>query len=99
MEFLDNFKAAYRILGIGTIDDEGDLIDYDCRDVRVSKTAMTNAGKHFAVINRTKFNGDAMVRVENISDFNALFTDGGPPSEMREILLASKLRLLTPEYR
>ncbi len=40
-----------------------------------------------------------MVRVANIADFDALFTDGEPPPRIREILLASNVRLLTPESR
>ena len=99
VEFLENFKVSFGIFGIGAIDDEGELLDYDYRDVQVSKTAMANARKRFVVMDRTKFNGDAMVRVANISDFDALFTDGEPPPRIREILLASNVRLLTPESR
>ena len=40
VEFLQRFKVAYGIFGIGTIDDDGELLDYDYRDVQVSRTAM-----------------------------------------------------------
>lgn len=97
VDFLRNFKASYGIFGIGTIDAEGELLDYDYRDVQVSKTAIANVRNRFVVMDESKFNGDAMVKLGHISDFHALFTNGAPPPEVRKILRAKKVKLVMPE--
>lgn len=96
-EFLKNFKVRYGIFGIGTIDDDGELLDYDYRDVQVSKMAIANSKNRFVVMDATKFNGDGMVRVGHISDFDALFTDGEPPRELKKLLKASNVKVFGPE--
>lgn len=93
VEFLQRYKVSYGIFGIGTIDEDGDLLDYDYRDVRASGMAMANSRNRFIVMDKTKFNGDAMVRLGHISQIHAVFTDGAPPSAIRRLLSAHGVEL------
>lgn len=78
-EFLRRFRVEFGIFGIGAIDREGHLLDYDYRDVQVSRTAMEVARKRFAVIDSSKFLGDAMMHLAHVAEIDALFTDAPPP--------------------
>ena len=98
-DFLQRFKVTYGIFGIGTIDSDGELLDYDYRDVQVSRTAIANSRKRFIVMDKSKFDGDAMIKVGHLSQVDALFTDGAPPTDVQRILRANKVRLHVPGRR
>ncbi|MFQ5776092.1 MAG: DeoR/GlpR family DNA-binding transcription regulator [Kiloniellaceae bacterium] len=91
--FLRRFKVGYGIFGIGAIDGEGEMLDYDYRDVQVSLTAMAISRRRFFVADHTKFDGDAMVRLAHVSEIDALFTDAPPPRELAGVLRAHGVRL------
>lgn len=92
-EFLRRFKVGYGIFGIGTIDNDGEMLDYDYRDVQVSTTAMAISRRRFVAADRSKFNGDAMVKLGHVSEIDALFTDAPPSPEIRRALRANGVRL------
>lgn len=92
-EFLQRFKVGYAIFSIGAIDDDGELLDYDYRDVQVSKTALANSRRRYVVADHSKFNGEAMVRLGHIGDIDALFTDVTPPPPIARCLREHRVRL------
>jgi len=95
-EFLRNFKVGYAIFGIGSIENDGAMFDYDYRDVHVSKTAMDISKKRFAAADSTKYNADAMVNLGHVSQIDAFFTDTQPPQEITDVLAANNVDLFTP---
>ena len=74
--FIREFRVDYGIIGISGIDEEGNLLDYDYREVAVARTIIECSRRVFLVTDRSKFGRPAMVRVAHLSDINALFTDG-----------------------
>lgn len=93
-EFLRRFRVGYGIFGIGAIHDDGEMLDYDYRDVRVSLTAMANSRHRFVVADHSKFNGDAMVKLGHVSEVGALFTDAPPPPGVAQALRKHDVRLV-----
>lgn len=96
-DFVRGFKVTYGIFGIGAIDGEGCLLDYDYRDVQVSAAAMSISRHRFVALDHSKFNGEAMVRVGHVRDIDAVFSDAPPPVEIAEILRAHRVRSVTAE--
>jgi DeoR family glycerol-3-phosphate regulon repressor len=92
-ESIKRFKVAYGIFGIGTIDDDGELLDYAYRDLSVSRTAMDNSRQRFLVMDRSKFDGDAMMRLGHVSEVDALFTSGRPPAAVCRTLRVNGVKL------
>jgi DeoR family glycerol-3-phosphate regulon repressor len=84
-DFLKRFRVGYAIFGIGSIDANGQLLDYDYRDVHVSQTAMSICRTKFVVADHSKFNGDAMMQTAHISEIDALFTDEEPPAAIKAL--------------
>ncbi|MCP5155114.1 MAG: DeoR/GlpR transcriptional regulator [Ectothiorhodospiraceae bacterium] len=94
-EFLRQFRFAYGIFGIGTIGDDGALLDYDYRDVQVSRVALEGSRHRFVVMDRSKVGADAMVRLCHLDDVHALFMDAPPPPPLADTLARSAVELHT----
>ena len=94
-EFLKKFKVNYAVFSIGSIDGDGSMLDYDYRDVQISKTAMAISKKRFAAADHSKFDGDAMVRVGHVSEIDAFFTDIQPPKPIADTLKQNGVELFS----
>jgi DeoR family glycerol-3-phosphate regulon repressor len=93
IDFIRQFKVDYGVIGISGIDEDGALLDFDYREVRVAKAIIENARQVLLVADHTKFACSPMVRLGHISEIDAFFTDRQPPANIREILEKSKVAL------
>ena len=78
-EFLRQFRVGYGIFGIGSITDDGHLLDYDYRDAQASRGALKISRHKIAAVDHSKFNGDAMMPFVHVSEMDEIFTDKEPP--------------------
>jgi len=88
IDFIRQFKVDFGILGISGIDAEGALLDFDYHEVRVQKAIIENSRSVFLAADHSKFGRDALVRLGDLSDVDALFTNREPPRAMRSVLEA-----------
>lgn len=95
-EFLERFRFAYGVFGIGTIARDGTLLDYDYRDVQVSRIAMRNARRRFVVMDRSKVDAEAMVQLCRLDEVHAVFMDAPPPAWLRERIAEAGVALHVP---
>ncbi len=86
MEFITQFKVDYAILGISSIEHDGSLLDFDYREVRIARAMLENARNRYLAADHTKFGKTSLVRMGNLLDFDAFFTDGEIPENLRKIL-------------
>ncbi len=93
IEFIQQFKVDFGIIGISGIDLDGSLLDFDYREVRVARTIIENSRKVFLAADHTKFGRNAMVRLGNISEIDALFTDRIPPKPLVDAISATDVKL------
>ncbi|WP_434777717.1 DeoR/GlpR family DNA-binding transcription regulator [Neisseria sp. Ec49-e6-T10] len=84
LDFINQFKVDYAILGVSGIEADGALLDFDYREVRIARAMMENARHRFLAADHTKFGRNALVRMGNITDFDAIFTDGIIPENLRK---------------
>lgn len=85
VEFINQFKADYAVIGVSAIDEDGALLDYDFREVRVAKAIMANARHVILVADQMKFSRKATVRLGHISQINTLVTDAPLPAKLQKI--------------
>jgi DeoR family glycerol-3-phosphate regulon repressor len=97
IDFIQQFKVDFGIIGISGIDNDGSLLDFDYREVRVAQAIITNSRKVFLVADHTKFGRRAMVRLGRLSQIDALFTDREPPEPLRNILVEAQRDLHVAE--
>lgn len=93
IDFIQQFKVDYGIIGISGIDIDGTLLDFDYREVRAARAIIDNSRKVFLAADHTKFGRNAMVRLGSIEEIDALFTDRQPPSPLPEIMKNADVRL------
>jgi DeoR family glycerol-3-phosphate regulon repressor len=93
IDFVRQFKVDYGVIGISGIDEDGALLDFDYREVRVAQAIIENARHVLLVADHTKFRCNPMVRLGNISETDAFFTDRQPPGNIQEILDKSGVAL------
>ena len=79
-EFLRQFRVGYGIFGIGSVADDGQLLDYDYRDAQASRVALEISRLKFVAADHSKFNADAMMPFAHVSEIDGLFTNRQPPA-------------------
>jgi len=86
IDFIQQFKVDFGIIGISSIDEDGALLDFDYREVRVAQAIIENSRKLLLAADHSKFGRSAMVRLGHLSQINALYTDQQPSRSIVEIL-------------
>jgi DeoR family glycerol-3-phosphate regulon repressor len=101
IDFLQQFRVDYGIIGISGIDLDGTMLDFDYREVLAARAIIDNSRKVFLAADYTKFRRNAMVRLGNIGEIDALFTDRKPPAALTEVLTKEDVQLYVakPEKR
>ena len=96
--FLRQFRVGYGIFGIGSITDDGQLLDYDYRDAQASRAALEISRHKFAAADHSKFNADAMMPFAHVSEIDGLFTNQPPPAPIADAIRQGKTDLfVVPE--
>lgn len=85
VDFINQFKADYAVIGVSAIEEDGSLLDYDMREVRVAKAIIANARHVILVADQMKLSRKASVRLGHISEVNTLVTDKPLPPELQKI--------------
>ena len=91
IDFIQQFRVDFGIIGISGIDMDGTLLDFDYREVRAARAIIDNSRKVFLAADHTKFGRNAMVRLGNIGEIDALFTDRPPADALIDIMNAGNV--------
>jgi DeoR family glycerol-3-phosphate regulon repressor len=78
------FKVDFAVIGVSAVDADGDLLDYDLAEVRVSKAIIAQARRAFLVADASKFARVAPVRLCGLAEVEAVFTDSPLPPYLAE---------------
>ncbi len=92
-DFFRQFKVDHAIIGASAIDEDGWLMDYDYREVRVAQSIIANARSTLLVADMSKFTRSAPVRIAHLGDLHGFFTDRSPPAHIAEMCAAKNVRL------
>jgi DeoR family transcriptional regulator, glycerol-3-phosphate regulon repressor len=85
VDFIKQFRVDYAIVGTSAIEADGSLLDFDVREVQVSKAIIENARRTILVSDKSKFGRSAPVRIGHISDVDAFVTDAVPSEDFRAL--------------
>ena len=75
VDFIRQFKVDYAIIGTSAIDEDGALLDFDYREVKVAKAIMDCARQSILVADSMKLERTAPVRIGHISQLDYFVTD------------------------
>ncbi len=94
IDFISQFRVDCAVIGISGIDQDGTLLDFDYREVRVQQAIIANARSVYLVADHTKFGRNAMVRLGDLAQVHSLFTDEEPPADIRRLMAESGGRVV-----
>ena len=78
IESVRQFKVDFAVIGCSAIDGDGDLLDFDLQEVRVSKAILAQARSKLLVADASKFARSAPARIASLAEVDAVFTNGMP---------------------
>jgi DeoR family glycerol-3-phosphate regulon repressor len=82
IDFIQQFKLDYGLIGISAIDAEGTLLDFDYREVKVAQAIIEHSRQVFLAADHSKFGRKAMVRLGSITQADMFFTDRAPEASI-----------------
>lgn len=94
VDFIRQFKVDFAVIGASAIDQDGALLDYDFREVKVAQAIIANARQVFLVADATKFERTAPVRIAHLSQVHTFVTDRCPHDALRKIAADHGVRLV-----
>jgi DeoR family glycerol-3-phosphate regulon repressor len=97
LDFINQFKTDFAVIGVSAIDEDGALLDYDLREVRVAQAIIRNARHVILVADMQKLERTAPVRLGHVSDIDTIVTDGVFPPKLRDICRDSGVQIVVAE--
>ncbi len=88
IDFVSQFRVDIGVIGISGIDEDGTLLDFDYREVRVAQAIIAHSRRVFLAADHSNFGRNAMVRLGNLAQIGALFTDRPVPRAIGALLTA-----------
>ena len=83
-QFFAQFKVDFAIIGTSALDRDGDLLDFDLAEVRVSRAIIGQARKTWLVTDQTKLGRSAPARIASLSELDSVFTDAPLPDALMQ---------------
>jgi DeoR family glycerol-3-phosphate regulon repressor len=93
VDFMRQFKVDFAIIGVSAIDEDGSLLDYDYREVKVAQAIIENARHTILVADSMKYERSAPVRIGHISQLGSFVTDRSPPEEIARICVDNDIEI------
>ena len=78
-DFIRNFRVDLAVIGASAVAEDGAVLDFDYREVSVTRTIIETAHQTMLVFDHSKFEKRAPVRICDVGDINTVITDIPPP--------------------
>src|SRR5271156_3088235 len=82
---IQQFRVDIAIIGTSAIDSSGTLLDFDVREVEISRAIIEHARKIVLVADSSKFSRSAPVRIAHLSEIDVFVTDRLPSPAIAEL--------------
>jgi len=83
---ISRFKVDIAVIGASAIDLDGDLLDFDPEEIRVSQAIIAAARKTMVIADKAKFTRKAPVKIGSLADVDDFVTDGIPSERLANAL-------------
>ncbi|NJM81199.1 MAG: DeoR/GlpR transcriptional regulator [Tabrizicola sp.] len=81
-QFFEQFKVDFAVIGASALDRDGDLLDFDLAEVRVSKAIIGQSRKVYLVCDHSKLGRSAPARLASLAEITTMFTDAPLPDDL-----------------
>ena len=97
IDLIRQFRVDFGVVGISGIDLDGTLLDFDYQEVRIAQAIIASSRQVFLAADHSKFGRNALVRLGEVAEIDALFTDAPPPLALRQQLEAAEVALFVAD--
>ena len=94
VDFINQFRVDYAVIGASAIDPDGSLLDFDFREVKVAQAIISNARHVILVADSTKFERRAPVVIAQMAQVDTLVTDRITEPNIRRICVEGDVRVI-----
>ncbi len=94
VDFINQFKADYAVIGVSAIDEDGSLLDYDFREVQVAQAIINNSRHVILVADTMKLERTAPIRITHISNIDTIVTDQALPEKLTSLCLKNGVEIV-----
>jgi|TARA_B100000768_G_scaffold151366_1_gene146557 DeoR family glycerol-3-phosphate regulon repressor len=95
--FIKQFKVDFAVIGVSAIDNDGLLMDFDRREVIVTRAIFESSRKLILVADDIKFERTAPMVIGNISEIDILVTNNLPSQEIIDICVTNNIEIVVAE--
>lgn len=85
IDFINQIKVDFAVIGASALDDDGSILDFDFREVKATQAIIANARQSILVADRLKFARSAPFRIGHVSALARVVTDTPPPAAFAEV--------------
>ncbi len=93
IDLINQFRVDFAVIGASAIDEDGSLLDFDYREVRVAQAIIRHARRTILVADSMKFQRTAPVRIGHLSEIDVFVTDKPPSAGISEMCAANEVQL------
>lgn len=79
-DFFGQFRVDLAVIGASAVETDGTILDFDHREVRVAHAIITNSRKVMLVVDHSKFERRATVRICDLARIDMVVTNQPPPA-------------------
>ncbi len=94
VEFIQQFKVDYAVIGTSAIDEEGGVFDYDFKEVAVAQTIIKNARHVILAVDSSKLERRAPVRLASFAQIDTVVTDRPFPERLHKLCATYKTEVV-----
>jgi len=94
VDFINQFKADYAVIGVSALDEDGTLLDYDFREVRVAQAIIRNSRHVILVADSMKLERNAPIRIGHISEINTIVVNNDLPQKLKDICRENGVKIV-----
>ena len=91
---LERLKLDHAVIGCSALDEDGDMLEFDLREVLVTRAIMERARRTWLVADRSKFGRMAPARLGSLAEIDAFFTDAPPPDPVPALCEGAGTRIV-----
>ena len=94
VEQIEQFRVDFAVIGTSAIDQTGTLLDFDIREVEISRAIVEHARKIILVSDSSKFSRSAPVRIAHLSEIDIFVTDRLPSPAIVELCQRCEVKVI-----
>lgn len=94
IDFVNQFRTDYGIIGISGIEADGSLLDFDYQEVRVAQAIIKNSRTIILAADHTKFGRQAVNYLGNFESVDTLVTDREPAQPLIDAARSADTQLV-----